>query len=68
MKSALSGNCHRILDHVARANHVALQFLEYVGLQDERHTVGKVIYHYNILDPTHRRYRSTVTFVEPVRE
>ena len=41
MRSALSGNCHRILDHVARANQVALQFLEYVGLQDERHTVGK---------------------------
>jgi len=61
------GMMNRIFDHVARSNHVAQQLLEYVGLQDERQTVGKVIYHFNILDPAHRRYRSTVTFVEQVR-
>ena len=59
---------HRILNQVARANHVAQQFLEYVGMQDERHTVGKVFYHFNILDPTHQRYRSTVTFVKQIRD
>ena len=53
-----------ILNSVARSNNVAQQFLEYVGVQDERHTVGKIIYHFNIMDPTHGRYKSTVTFVE----
>ena len=53
-----------ILSIVARSNNVAQQFLEYVGVQDERHTVGKIIYLFNILDPAHGRYKSTVTFVE----
>lgn len=53
-----------ILNTVARSNNVAQQFLEYIGTQDERQTVGKIIYLFNIMDPAHGRYKSTVTFVE----
>jgi dihydroorotate dehydrogenase len=53
-----------ILNRVARSNQVAQQFLEYIGIQDERHTVGKIIYLFNIMDPAHERYKSTATYVE----
>ena len=53
-----------ILNSVAISNNVAQQFLEYVGMQDERHTVGKIIYLFNIMDPAHKRYKSTVAFIE----
>jgi len=49
-----------ILNRTAMANDVAPQFLEYIGTQDERCTVGKVLLHFTITDPTHRRYKSTV--------
>jgi hypothetical protein len=49
-----------ILNRTAMANDVAPQFLEYIGSQDERHTVGKIIHHFTIMDPAHRRYKSTV--------
>lgn len=52
-----------VLNRVSIANQVAPQFLEYVGIQDERHTVGKILYHFNIMDPLHRHYKSTVTHV-----
>lgn len=55
-----------ILNKTALANGVAVQFLEYVGSQDERFTVGKVLHHFTIMDPTHRRYKSTVATVETV--
>ena len=55
-----------ILNKVARSNNVAQQFLEYVGMQDERHTVGKIIYLFNIMDPAHKLFKSTVAFIEPV--
>ena len=54
-----------VLNKVARSNSVAQQFLEYVGMQDERQTVGKIIYLFNIMDPAHNRYKSTVAFIEP---
>lgn len=57
----------QILNSVARSNDVAQQFLEYIGMQDERHTVGKIIYLFNIMDPAHRRYKSTVTFIKKRR-
>lgn len=53
-----------ILNNTARANSVAAQFLEFVGVQDERRTVGKVLYHFNVMDPAHPRYKSTVTFLK----
>ncbi|WP_319410125.1 hypothetical protein [uncultured Desulfosarcina sp.] len=51
-----------ILNRTAMANNVAPQFLEYVGMQDERRTVGRIFYLFNIMDPAHRRYKSTVAF------
>ena len=57
-----------ILNNTAMANNVAACFLEYVGTQDERATVGKVLHHFNIMDPTHRRYKSTVATVETVKD
>jgi hypothetical protein len=56
---------HAILNSVAKANNVAQQFLEYVGMQDERHTVGKIVYLFNIMDPAHSRYKSTIAFIQP---
>jgi len=53
-----------ILNKMAMANGVAPQFLEYFGTQDERHTVGKVLHHFTIMDPVHRRYKSTVAYTE----
>ncbi|WP_319525704.1 hypothetical protein [uncultured Desulfosarcina sp.] len=53
-----------ILILTAMANDVAPQFLEYIGSQDERHTIGKKIHHFTIMDPAHRRYQSTVAFAE----
>lgn len=50
-----------ILNQVALANDVAPQFLEYIGMQDERFTVGKILYLFNIMDPAHPRFRSTVS-------
>lgn len=52
----------RILNSAAMANDVAPQFLEYIGMQDERHTVGRIFYLFTIMDPMHRRYRSTISF------
>lgn len=45
---------------------VDVDALDYIGMQDERRTVGKVIYLFNIMDPLHWRYRSTVSFLEVV--
>ena len=56
-----------ILNATARNNDVAPQFLEYVGIQDESRTVGKVLYLFNIMDPSHNRFGSTVTFTREVR-
>jgi hypothetical protein len=52
-----------ILTQTAIKNGVAPQFLEYVGMQDERHTVGKIIYQFNIMDDAHPRFKSTVAFL-----
>jgi hypothetical protein len=51
---------------VAIRERVSASGLAYIGMQDERHTVGKVIYLFNILDPLHWRYKSTVSYVERV--
>jgi hypothetical protein len=51
-----------ILNNAARVHDVAPQFLEYIGAQDERATVGRFFYLFNILDPRHRQFRSTVSF------
>ena len=66
MNAYKAGTMQPILNRVARANDVDQKFLEYVGMQDERHTVGKIFYLFNIMDPAHQRYKSTVTFVEKV--
>ena len=55
-----------ILNATARNNDVAPQFLEYVGVQDESLTVGKVLYLFNIMDPAHERFGSTVSFMRTV--
>lgn len=55
-----------ILNKAAIKNSVAPQFLEYVGIQDERHTVGRVYYLFNIMDELHPRFKSTVTFMVSV--
>ena len=52
-----------ILTQTAIQNAVHPQFLEYVGIQDERITVGKIIYLFNIMDDAHPRFKSTVAFV-----
>jgi len=49
-----------ILCQAAMVHQVAPQFLEYIGMQDERHTVGRRIYLFNIMDPAHPRFKSTV--------
>lgn len=54
---------HEITNQTAAVNNVDPQFLEFIGIQDERNTVGKMIYLFNIMDPTHKRYRSTVAFM-----
>jgi hypothetical protein len=54
----------KILFYLAAKYNVAAVFLEYIGAQDERETLGKVIYHFNITDPTHARYRSTVVWIQ----
>jgi hypothetical protein len=50
----------KILFYLAAKYNVAAVFLEYIGAQDERETLGinrrLVIYHFNITDPTHARY------------
>ena len=45
---------------VALKYNVAPCFLEYIGKQDESETVGKVFYHFNIVDEKHEKYKSTV--------
>jgi hypothetical protein len=53
-----------ILKRTAIQNQVHETFLEYAGSQDERDTVGKVLHHFTIMDPAHRRYKSTVAYTE----
>lgn len=57
-----------ILNRTAMANNVSPTFLEFVGIQDERQTVGKLLYHFTIMDPVHRRFKSTVAFVRMLKE
>ena len=40
-----------ILNLTVMANDVAPQFLEYVGMQNECYTVGRIFYLFNIMDP-----------------
>ena len=47
---------------------VAPQFLEFIGMQDERCTVGRIFYLFNIMDPVHRRYQSKVAFTGNVKQ
>jgi hypothetical protein len=53
-----------ILNKTAMANDVAACFLEYIGTLDERGSIGKVLHHFTIMDPVHRRYKSTVAYTE----
>ena len=53
-----------ILNRTALKNDVAPQFLEFIGIQDERLTVGKSLYWFSITDPAHRRYQSTVAYTK----
>ena len=53
-----------ILNDTAMANNVAPGFLEFVGIQDERQTVGKLVFHFTIMDPAHRLFESTVVFIK----
>jgi len=57
----------QILNRTALENNVAPQFLEHLGTQDERESVGKVLYHFTIMDPIHEQYRSTVAYTEIVQ-
>jgi hypothetical protein len=54
-----------VLTQTAIKNGVAPQFLEYVGMHDERHTVGKMTDLFNITDHSHPRFKSTLAFVQP---
>ncbi len=56
-----------ILKRTAMANDVHETFLEFVGVQDESCTVGRIFYLFNIMDPAHRRYKSTVAFFITVK-
>ncbi|WP_319525732.1 hypothetical protein [uncultured Desulfosarcina sp.] len=57
----------QILKRTAIQNNVHETFLEFIGCQNESRTVGKILYHFNIQDPAHPRFRSTVTFMEVAR-
>ena len=50
--------------NLASKHNVNAAFLEFVGIQDERETIGKMIYHFNVMDPQHAKYKSTVVWIQ----
>ena len=46
---------------LAIEKNVAPNFLEFIGVMDAS-LIGKMLYMFNILDPTHEAYRSTIAF------
>jgi hypothetical protein len=53
----------RILNRVALERNIAPCFLEFIGVQDERKTVGMILYHFNVWDDQHEKYKSTIVEV-----
>jgi len=53
-----------IQSNLAKKYNVNAAFLEFIGVQDERETIGKRIYHFNVMDPHHDKYRSTVVWIQ----
>jgi len=53
-----------IQSNLAAKYNVAAAFLEFIGIQDERQTIGKMIYHFNVMDPQHDKYKSTVAWIQ----
>lgn len=45
---------------------VGVDFLKFVGVQDESATIGKRLYHFNVMDPGHHKFRSTICYMETV--
>jgi hypothetical protein len=54
----------RIINALALKKNVAPCFFEYIGTQDESKTVGKVLHMFNILDPNHPNFKSTIVHME----
>ena len=48
-------------NEVAKKHNTKTKFLSFVGIGDYR-IVGKISIMYNILDPIHKNYKSTVTY------
>ena len=52
-----------ILNLISIRENVHPSFLGFCGIQDETETIGKKLFLYNIEDPDHPKYKSTVAFV-----
>jgi len=55
------------LQNLSIGHDIAPAFLEFVGIQDETKTVGKVLYMFNIEDPRNINYKSTICYVVKTR-
>jgi len=52
----------------AMINGVAPTFLEYIGKQDESKTIGKILVMFNVMDPEHPKYKSTIAYMYNAKE
>lgn len=52
-----------ILLRICIRENVCFNLIEPIGVQDESKTVGKILYHFNIIDIDHPRYGSTVAYM-----
>jgi hypothetical protein len=56
-----------MLIRVAVDNNVAPGFLEFIGVMDCK-VIGKMLWCFNIEDPKHPRYKSTITFTQYIKK
>ena len=45
---------------LSKKHSVETKFLEFIGVQDETELAGVVVYHFNVMDAKHPKYKSTV--------
>ena len=52
---------------LAEKHNVEYESLEFIGIQDETEMMSLKLYHFNVMDPGHSKYKSTVSYVHKIK-
>jgi hypothetical protein len=52
---------------LAEKHNVDYESLEFIGIQDETEMMNLKLYHFNVMDPGHSKYKSTVSYIRKIK-